>query len=98
MDRRSFLKPPTGLRLLAGLAVAGLFGTASAPAHAQSAANWPDKPVKLIVPYAPGGASDLIGRPWADRLTQELKQPRANSKAKGKLKLRVKSNANVALR
>jgi tripartite-type tricarboxylate transporter receptor subunit TctC len=34
------------------------------------ATSWPDKPVKLILPYAPGGATDLIGRPWADKLSQ----------------------------
>jgi tripartite-type tricarboxylate transporter receptor subunit TctC len=38
------------------------------------AADWPDKPVKLIVPYAPGGASDLVARPWAELLTQAFKQ------------------------
>ena len=38
------------------------------------AQNWPDKPVKLIIPYAPGGASDLIGRPWAEKLSQAFGQ------------------------
>ena len=51
---------------------AGLSG-ASSRAAAQ-AASWPDKPVKLILPYAPGGATDLIARPWAEKLTQEFKQ------------------------
>ena len=43
------------------------------PALAQ-AEKWPDRPVKLILPYAPGGATDLIGRPWAERLTQAFGQ------------------------
>jgi putative tricarboxylic transport membrane protein len=38
------------------------------------ATSWPDKPVKLILPYAPGGATDLIGRPWADKLSQVMGQ------------------------
>ena len=33
-----------------------------------------EKPVKLILPYAPGGATDLIGRPWADKLSQAFGQ------------------------
>jgi tripartite-type tricarboxylate transporter receptor subunit TctC len=55
---------------LAGLALAG---TRVAPATAQ-AMNWPERPVRLILPYAPGGATDLIGRPWAERLSNALKQ------------------------
>ena len=39
------------------------------------AATWPNKPVKLILPYAPGGATDLIGRPWAEKLSQAFGQP-----------------------
>ena len=42
-------------------------------AHAQ-AANWPDKPVRLIVPFAAGGGTDLVARPWADKLTQAFGQ------------------------
>ncbi len=37
-------------------------------------ASWPDKPVKLILPYAPGGATDLIGRPWAEALSKAFGQ------------------------
>jgi tripartite-type tricarboxylate transporter receptor subunit TctC len=46
---------------------------ASLPAGAQS--NWPNRAVKLILPYAPGGATDLIGRPWAEKLQQAFGQP-----------------------
>ena len=44
-----------------------------APALAQG--HWPTRPVKLILPYAPGGATDLIGRPWAEKLQQAFGQP-----------------------
>lgn len=37
------------------------------PAGAQDI--WPKKPVKLIMPYAPGGGGDTLARPWAERLT-----------------------------
>ena len=64
MKRRDFLK-------LSAAAVAS--GAVIRRASAQ-AANWPTRPVKLIIPYAPGGASDIIGRPWADVLSQSFGQ------------------------
>jgi tripartite-type tricarboxylate transporter receptor subunit TctC len=64
MKRRDFLK--------ASAAVAAS-GFVSRQASAQAAA-WPARPVKLIIPYAPGGASDIIGRPWADALSQAFGQ------------------------
>jgi tripartite-type tricarboxylate transporter receptor subunit TctC len=65
MRRREFLK------LTGAAALAGVSGT---KVQAQ-AVTWPNKPVKLILPYAPGGATDLIGRPWADKLSQVFGQP-----------------------
>jgi tripartite-type tricarboxylate transporter receptor subunit TctC len=53
---------------------AALAGVSGTKARAQ-AVTWPNKPVKLILPYAPGGATDLIGRPWADKLSQVFGQP-----------------------
>ncbi len=38
------------------------------------AQSWPQKPVRLIVGYPPGGTTDLIARPMADRLTKILGQ------------------------
>jgi len=57
------------LGLASALLAAGLTGEAVAQAQ-----SWPDRPVKLILPYAPGGATDLIGRPWADKLSQVFGQ------------------------
>ena len=54
-------------------ALTGIVLAASLVTGAQSQ-TWPDKPIKLILPYAPGGATDLIGRPWAEKLTQAFGQ------------------------
>jgi tripartite-type tricarboxylate transporter receptor subunit TctC len=38
-------------------------------------AEYPDKPIKLIVPYPPGGAMDMIARIAAKKLSDEARQP-----------------------
>lgn len=40
-------------------------------AHAQS---WPDKPVRLIIPFAAGGTTDILGRIFAQQMTTILGQ------------------------
>jgi tripartite-type tricarboxylate transporter receptor subunit TctC len=54
------------------LLVAAATFVSSLPVSAQ---QYPAKPVKLIVPFAPGGGSDVIGRFTAQRLTPALGQP-----------------------
>ena len=38
-------------------------------------AEYPDKPVKIIVPYPPAGTTDILARLIAQRLTERMKQP-----------------------
>jgi len=42
---------------------------------AQADSNYPNKPVRMYVGYAPGGTSDIIGRYYADQLSRTLGQP-----------------------
>ena len=48
--------------------VAALAATGIMPYSADAQAKYPDRPVRLIVPFPPGGAFDTVGRPWADRI------------------------------
>jgi tripartite-type tricarboxylate transporter receptor subunit TctC len=57
--------------LSAGLLWMGL--TAAGMAMAQPGA-WPQKPVRLVIPFAPGGSVDIIGRMTASRLTEKFGQ------------------------
>ena len=59
------------MRLL-GASLAGLLGLAIC-AHAQ---DYPAKPVRIIVPLAPGGLGDQLTRVIAQKLTATAKQPR----------------------
>lgn len=58
-------------RTFLGGALAAIALTAAAPALAQA---YPTKPVTLVVPYAPGGATDIIGRVIAEELSQSIGQ------------------------
>ena len=60
------MKRRTGLLCLA-LALAALPGAALA--------QYPDKPIRLVVPYAPGGTTDIMARTLQEPLSKALDQP-----------------------
>lgn len=45
------------------------------PAWAAAQDTWPSRPLTMVVPYPPGGTSDVVGRILAQRLKDELGQP-----------------------
>ena len=59
------------------LAAAAVWGTCLLPGAvlAQDPANWPTRPVRMLVGSAPGGGTDAMARAVADRLAPLLKQP-----------------------
>ena len=61
MRRREFL---TSLGAVAALKAS----TRRAPAQVK----YPDRPIRLVIPFPPGGAFDAVGRGWADRMKNRL--------------------------
>jgi len=57
MNRREWL----------ALALIALPGATAFRAFAQS--KYPDRPIRLIIPFPPGGVNDAVGRPWADKMS-----------------------------
>ena len=59
---------PAGLATLAGI----VFALGGSPAAAQ---DFPNRPVRMVVPFGAGGVSDIIGRTLASRMQDSLGQP-----------------------
>ncbi|MGG5808065.1 Bug family tripartite tricarboxylate transporter substrate binding protein [Falsiroseomonas sp. CW058] len=61
--------PVTRRRMLAAATLLPL------PALAQGRAEWPSRPIRIVVPYPPGGGTDILARAVAETLRPHLPQP-----------------------
>ncbi|KJC48490.1 hypothetical protein UB31_17330 [Bradyrhizobium sp. LTSP849] len=60
LSRRQFVNAAAFAATLAGIPRSG------------RAADYPSRPIRLVIPYAAGGSGDQIGRPWAERMSSQL--------------------------
>ena len=59
-----------------GLSALCVLALAAHPAFAQNAADkYPEKPIKIVVPFPPGGSTDTLGRAIAQKLQEKWGQP-----------------------
>ena len=65
---------PRHRRRASAVLLSALLGAALLPGAAWAQADWPNKPIKIVVPYAPGGSSDALGRLIARHLQEAFKQ------------------------
>jgi tripartite-type tricarboxylate transporter receptor subunit TctC len=93
---------PTASTRVAARRCGVLFGAALlalsvlAPVHEAFAQAYPNRPIKLVVPYPPGGIADGSSRIFAKRLSEELKTPvvvENRAGAGGSLALQIVSKA-----
>ena len=55
-----------------GLGVGALLGRLLAPHPVLAQAAYPDRPIRLVIPFPPGGGYDAVGRPWAEKIKPVL--------------------------
>ena len=61
--------------LLRASALVALGACALVQAHAQGAADFPARPIRIVVPFAAGGATDVIARVVGQKVSDQLGQP-----------------------
>jgi tripartite-type tricarboxylate transporter receptor subunit TctC len=66
---------PTSLAPLARRSLLAALLSLAAAGSALAQAPWPDKPIRVILPFPPGGPSDMVIRVVSDKLQAALKQP-----------------------
>ena len=66
--------PPHPTRRLAFTTLLALFACAPL-ASVQAQGSWPTKPVRIVVPFAPGGSTDVTARLVAEAIAPKLGQP-----------------------
>src|SRR5690349_15570472 len=66
------LRRAVGRRPVLGAALLLLPTAALLPAHA---AEWPERPIRMVIPFAPGAGADIVGRTFAEELAKALGQP-----------------------
>ncbi|MBC7938227.1 MAG: hypothetical protein H7Z19_00445, partial [Chitinophagaceae bacterium] len=59
----------------ATFAVAIATAIAATPLPAMAQASYPDKPIRLVLPFAAGGPSDVLGRALGQKLTASMGKP-----------------------
>lgn len=62
-------------RLTVPALLAVILSVLTVPAAAQSQADFPRRPLRMVVPYPPGGSTDIVGRIVAAKLSESLGQP-----------------------
>jgi tripartite-type tricarboxylate transporter receptor subunit TctC len=70
-----FRRSRRSLPAAAAATIAGAALLAGVGAIGEARAAYPEKPIRVVVPYPPGGGTDVIARIVQDRLRQELGQP-----------------------
>ena len=63
------------LKKISSLSRFALLGAAVAAAQVCGADDYPSKPIRMVIPYTPGGSIDTVGRMVADQLQRQLGQP-----------------------
>ena len=74
-DAQAGMLSPNCLTRRQMLQVGAFSGLASALGMSAHAGNYPDKPIRLIVPFPAGGATDLMARSLGQKLAERLGQP-----------------------
>ena len=70
-------------RKLMRVGLAGLSASVLSPIAALAQSRYPERPIRVIVPFSAGGATDVVGRLWADRVRSALGTVVIENKASG---------------